>query len=171
MSPIYNKVSELKKDLFADKNFSDKDFSDKNFSGKKVSGKKVVFTNGCFDILHSGHIFILREAARQGDILIVGLNDDSSVKLIKGENRPVIDENSRAEILNALEMVDYVILFSEPTPENIIEAIKPDVLVKGGEYGEGEIVGENIAAETVRIKMKLGYSTTSIIEKMKREDK
>lgn len=148
MNPVYSNASDLKKELPA--------------------GKKTVFTNGCFDILHAGHIYILKEAASLGDILVVGLNDDSSVREIKGPARPVIDQKSRAELLNALEMVDYVIFFSEPTPEKLIKEIKPDILVKGGEYGEGEIVGEDVAGQTVRIKMKPGLSTTSIIEKIKR---
>ncbi|MEA3506279.1 MAG: adenylyltransferase/cytidyltransferase family protein [Elusimicrobiota bacterium] len=147
MNSVYSNASNLKKDL--------------------PEGKKIVFTNGCFDILHAGHIHILKEAARLGDILVVGLNDDSSVREIKGPNRPVIDRHSRAELVNALEMVDYVVFFSEPTPEKLIKEIKPDILVKGGEYGEGEIVGEDIAEKTVRIKMKPGLSTTSIIEKIK----
>lgn len=130
--------------------------------------KKLVFTNGCFDILHPGHIYLLEQAAQLGDLLVVGLNDDGSVKKIKGSARPVQEEQARAEVLSALKMVDYIVLFSEETPYRVIKELTPDVLVKGGEYGEGEIVGEDIARETVRVSMKPGYSTTDIIKKIRK---
>ncbi len=129
--------------------------------------KKLVFTNGCFDLLHPGHLYILNQAALEGDILVVGLNDDSSIKRLKGSNRPIIDQQARAEVVSALKMVDYVVFFSEETPYELIKELNPDVLVKGGEYGEGEIVGEDIAGRTVRVEMKPGYSTTEIVEKIK----
>ncbi len=151
MSAIFGSVEELLKNI-----------------NKIREKKRLVFTNGCFDILHPGHIYILSEAAKLGDILVVGLNDDSSVRKIKEKNRPVMDEKARAEVLGALEMVDYVVLFSEETPYRVIEKLKPDALVKGEEYGKGEVVGEDIVKETVRVKMKSGYSTTDIIEKIRK---
>lgn len=134
-------------------------------------GKKIVFTNGVFDILHQGHIQILSEAATYADILIVGVNADSSVKRIKGNNRPVNGENSRATILSALVMVDAVIIFEEDTPLELIKLIKPNVLVKGGDYTVDTIVGaKEVLANKGEVKiipLKEGFSTTAIIEKMK----
>ena len=130
-----------------------------------ASGKKTVFTNGCFDIIHPGHIYLLREASKHGDILIVGLNSDSSVKRLKGAGRPVMSQSSRAQVLSALEMVDFVVIFGEDTPIRLIEELKPDVLVKGSEYGEGEVVGEGAVPLTVRVPMKPGFSTTAVLEK------
>jgi D-beta-D-heptose 7-phosphate kinase/D-beta-D-heptose 1-phosphate adenosyltransferase len=132
---------------------------------ESAPGKKVVFTNGCFDIIHPGHIHLLRTASEQGDILLVGLNSDSSVKKIKGPARPVMDHDSRAQILLAFEMVDFVIIFDEETPLQVISALRPDVLVKGSEYGGGEIVGEDLVEQTVRVPMVNGFSSTDIIER------
>ncbi len=134
-------------------------------------GKKIVFTNGVFDILHQGHIQILSEAATYADILIVGVNADSSVKRLKGNDRPVNGENSRAIILSALVMVDAVIIFEEDTPLELIKLIKPNVLVKGGDYTVDTIVGaKEVLANKGEVKiipLKEGFSTTGIIEKMK----
>jgi D-beta-D-heptose 7-phosphate kinase/D-beta-D-heptose 1-phosphate adenosyltransferase len=134
-------------------------------------GKKIVFTNGVFDILHQGHIQILSEAATYADILIVGVNADSSVKRLKGNDRPVNGENSRAIILSALVMVDAVIIFEEDTPLELIKLIKPNVLVKGGDYAVDTIVGaKEVLANKGEVKiipLKEGFSTTGIIEKMK----
>jgi len=105
----------------------------------RAQGKKIVFTNGCFDLLHVGHIRYLRDAKKQGDILIIGLNSDSSVKKLKGPKRPLIPEAERAEILAALEPVDFVTIFSEDIPLKLVEAIKPDVYVKGGDYSEEQV--------------------------------
>jgi len=135
------------------------------------AGKKVVFTNGCFDILHLGHIDYLEKAKRLGDVLIVGLNADVSVKRLKGPERPINDEYARARMLAALHFVDAVCLFNEDTPGELIETILPDILVKGGDYTIETIVG----AETVMknggqvktIDLVDGFSTTSIIEKLK----
>jgi len=129
--------------------------------------RKVVFTNGCFDIIHPGHVRLLKEAAALGDILVVGINSDDSVRRLKGPGRPVQDEKSRAEVLKALSAVDAVVIFDEDTPLEIIKKIKPDVLVKGAQYGEGEIVGEESVVETVRIPMLKGYSTTAVIERIR----
>ncbi len=136
----------------------------------RLLSKKIVFTNGCFDILHAGHISSLSEAAKEADILIVGLNTDSSTKRLKGEGRPVNDENSRALIMASLAIVDAVTLFDEDTPLELIQAILPDVLVKGGDYTQDQIVGakEVIAFGGIIVINPIieGFSTTSIIEKM-----
>jgi rfaE bifunctional protein nucleotidyltransferase chain/domain len=136
----------------------------------RLLSKTIVFTNGCFDILHAGHIASFTEAAKHGDILIVGVNADASVKGLKGKNRPVNDENSRAIVLAALAMVDVVIIFSEPTPLELILAIHPDVIVKGGDYKIEDIAGakEVIAwgGQVVINPIIEGFSTTNIINKL-----
>lgn len=134
----------------------------------KQHDKKIVFTNGCFDIIHQGHIRYLQEAKRLGDILILGLNSDSSIKRLKGQERPIKDQDERALILSALEMVDYVTIFEDDTPYNLIEVVKPDVLVKGGDYLPENIVGREFARETVIVPFVDGYSTSSTIEKIKK---
>lgn len=135
-------------------------------------GKKTVFTNGCFDILHQGHIYSLSQAAREADILIVGVNADASVKKLKGEGRPVNDETSRALLLASLIMVDAVVIFEEDTPLEIITALKPNVLVKGGDYTLDSIVGaKEVMANGGRVVINPiipGYSTSGIIEKIVR---
>jgi rfaE bifunctional protein nucleotidyltransferase chain/domain len=128
-------------------------------------GRKIVFTNGCFDILHAGHVRYLKQARRLGDILIVGLNSDRSVSGIKPA-RPVNSEKNRAEVLAALAVVDYVIIFPEKTPYNLIKAVQPDVLVKGGDWKKEEIIGADIAKETRSLPFLKGFSTTGIIEKI-----
>jgi D-beta-D-heptose 7-phosphate kinase/D-beta-D-heptose 1-phosphate adenosyltransferase len=137
----------------------------------RLLNKKIVFTNGVFDILHEGHIASLSEAASHGNILIVGVNADASVKRLKGESRPVNNENSRALLLASLLMTDAVVVFEEDTPLNLISAVLPDVLVKGGDYTIETIVGakEVIAngGEVIIAPVLEGFSTTSIIEKMK----
>ena len=137
------------------------------------TNKKIVFTNGCFDILHVGHVQYLREAAQLGDILVIGLNSDASIKRIKGEDRPINKEQDRAEILAALEFVDYVVLFEEDTPINLIKAIKPNVLVKGGDYKKENIVGwdfvEQNGGEVKTISFVEGKSTTNIINLIKKK--
>lgn len=132
----------------------------------RKENKKIVFTNGCFDIIHSGHIKSLKYAKSCGDILIVGLNSDSSIKKIKGPNRPINKFKDRATVLSAIRYVDYVIGFKEKTPYNLIKSIKPDVLVKGGDYSLKEIVGREFAAEVRVVKLLKGRSTTKIIEKV-----
>jgi D-beta-D-heptose 7-phosphate kinase / D-beta-D-heptose 1-phosphate adenosyltransferase len=135
----------------------------------RINGKTIVFTNGCFDILHRGHIEYLNEAKNLGDILVIGLNTDGSVKRLKGESRPLNKQNDRAIVLSALSAVDYVVLFDEDTPHNLIKEIKPDFLVKGGDYTPEKVVGREFAGKTVIIDFVNGYSTTSTIEKMKTE--
>lgn len=132
----------------------------------KGEGKKIVFTNGCFDILHIGHIRYLKEAKRFGDILIIGLNSDSSVSSIK-QGRPIIPEEQRAEVLASLYMVDYVVIFDEDTPYELIKEIEPDVLVKGADWKMEEIVGSDIVKETYTIPIIEGVSTSKIIERIK----
>jgi rfaE bifunctional protein nucleotidyltransferase chain/domain len=137
----------------------------------QASGKKVVFTNGVFDLLHIGHITYLAKAAELGDKLIIGLNSDSSVKRIKGESRPVNDQNSRAVLLAALFFVDTITVFEEDTPHHLITTLMPDILVKGADYSVENIVGakEVIAngGEVKTINFVDGYSSTSIIQKIK----
>lgn len=133
----------------------------------RVKGKKIVFTNGCFDILHVGHIRYLKEARALGDALVIGLNSDKSVSVIK-PGRPVNPQDRRAEILAALEMVDYVTVFDEDTPYELIKLLKPDILVKGGDWKKEDIVGSDIAKETRSLPYVKGISTTEIIEKIKK---
>ncbi|HJW17477.1 MAG TPA: D-glycero-beta-D-manno-heptose 1-phosphate adenylyltransferase [Flavisolibacter sp.] len=136
----------------------------------RVLDKKIAFTNGCFDILHAGHIASLTEASMQADYLVVAINADISIKGLKGDNRPVNDENARAKVIAALSMVDAVIIFSEPTPRELIVEIRPDVLVKGGDYKVEEIAGAKEVMEwggkIVLNPIIEGYSTTSIINKL-----
>ena len=133
--------------------------------------KKIVFTNGCFDILHIGHARYLQEAKNCGDILVVGLNSDKSVRKLKGNSRPIISENDRAEMLSHLESVNFVIIFDEETPLNLIKKINPDILVKGGDWTIDQIVGSDIVikngGEVKSLSFIDGISTTKIIEKIK----
>ena len=128
---------------------------------EKQRNRKLVFTNGCFDLLHRGHVELLASAGRLGDTLVVGLNSDSSVREIKGVGRPLIDQDDRAFVLLQLRSVDYVTIFDEETPLEVIEALRPDVLVKGAEYGKGEIVGESFVegygGRVVRLVIIKGY--------------
>jgi rfaE bifunctional protein nucleotidyltransferase chain/domain len=133
----------------------------------KADGKKIVFTNGCFDIIHIGHVRYLREARALGDVLVIGINSDKSVSSIK-PNRPINPQTHRAEVLSSLEMVDYVVLFDEGTPYELIKLIKPDVLVKGGDWKKENMVGSDIAKETHSLPYVEGVSTTGIIERIKR---
>lgn len=134
-------------------------------------GKKIVFTNGCFDIVHLGHIDYLEKARNLGDKLILGLNTDASVKRLKGETRPVVNEYARSRMMAAFEFIDAVILFDEPTPLEVIQEIQPDILVKGDDYVVETIVGADFVmgkgGEVKTIPLVKGYSTTSLIEKIK----
>jgi D-beta-D-heptose 7-phosphate kinase/D-beta-D-heptose 1-phosphate adenosyltransferase len=133
----------------------------------KSEQRRIVFTNGCFDIIHVGHIRYLREAKSLGDVLVVGLNSDKSVSEIK-PGRPIVPQDQRAEVLAALEMVDYVAVFDEDTPYELIKLIKPDLLVKGGDWERKDIVGSDIAKETRSLPYVQGVSTSEIIEKIKK---
>jgi D-beta-D-heptose 7-phosphate kinase/D-beta-D-heptose 1-phosphate adenosyltransferase len=136
----------------------------------KKAGKKIAFTNGCFELLHVGHVQYLQAARAEGDILVVGVNSDHSVRQIKGPRRPVVPENERAEVLASLACVDFVSLFDEPDPLEIIRSLLPDVLVKGADWAKDAIVGRDIVeangGRVVRIPLTQGASTTSIIEKI-----
>ena len=131
----------------------------------KSQGKKIVFTNGCFDLIHAGHVRYLREAKSLGNVLVIGLNSDASVSTIK-PGRPVTPENQRAEVLASLEMVDYVTLFSEDTPYELIKEIGPDVLVKGADWNVDDIVGKDLVQEVRTIPFVDGISTSNIIKKI-----
>jgi D-glycero-beta-D-manno-heptose 1-phosphate adenylyltransferase len=132
----------------------------------RFQGKKIVFSNGCFDILHLGHIEYLANAADLGRALVIGLNSDASVRRIKGEHRPINDENSRAMVLASLSFVSAVVLFDEETPYELIKAIRPDILVKGNDYKPEEIVGQDIVlaigGQVITIELTEGYSTSAI---------
>jgi rfaE bifunctional protein nucleotidyltransferase chain/domain len=138
----------------------------------KAERKKIVFTNGCFDLLHVGHIRYLSQAKKLGDFLIIGLNSDSSVKELKGEDRPINSFEDRATLLSAIESVDLVIMFEEQTPENLIKDIVPDILVKGGDYNIEDIVGYQTViqngGQVKTLSFYEGYSSTNYINKIKK---
>lgn len=139
---------------------------------KRAQGRTIVFTNGVFDILHPGHVRYLRDARALGDLLIVGLNSDRSVRALgKAPDRPFNTEHERAEVLQALAFVDAVVIFDEETPHQIISALQPDILVKGADWGENAIVGRDVVeargGKVVRIPLAEGYSTTTIIERVR----
>ena len=138
--------------------------------GLQAGGKVVVFTNGCFDLLHAGHVSYLAAARREGDILVVGLNSDRSVRDIKGDRRPILRESERAEVLAGLAAVDYVVLFDEPDPLRLITALAPDVIVKGGDWPEEAIIGAQVVRDrggrVVRIPVLEGASTSAIIARI-----
>ena len=146
-----------------------RDFFSRN--ALKLHDRKIVFTNGCFDVLHYGHVRYLLEARKLGDLLVVGLNNDDSVRRLKGSTRPVNGENERAFVLAALSCVDYVSLFEEDTPEELIKIVRPDVLVKGGDYTIDNIVGADFVQRNggvvTTIPFVEGFSSTRIIEKLK----
>lgn len=139
----------------------------------RAAGKRIVFTNGCFDLLHPGHLHQLREARAQGDFLVVGLNSDGSVRRLKGKGRPLLDENARKELLESLRFVDLVIIFAEDTPEALIREVRPDVLVKGAEYAGEDIAGaeyvESHGGRVHLVPMLKGYSTSALLEKLERD--
>lgn len=138
----------------------------------KENGKRVVFTNGCFDLLHPGHVRLLARARKLGDILIVALNSDGSVRRLKGERRPIFNLQERLEVLSALASVDVVTVFNEDTPQQIIEEVVPDVLVKGGDWAPDQIVGretvESNGGQVIAIDFEEGYSTSGIIERIRK---
>lgn len=136
----------------------------------KRNGQRLVFTNGCFDLLHPGHIRCLEQARALGDVLVVAINADPSVRRLKGEGRPLVPQSERTEILLALQAVDYVVIFDEPTPLGLIRRVLPDVLIKGGDWGPDEIVGreevEATGGRVVSIPLAHGYSTTGILARI-----
>ncbi len=139
-------------------------------AAERAEDKTIVFTNGCFDILHAGHVNYLEAAAAQGDILVLGLNSDRSVKEIKGDKRPIINERHRAQVVAALSCVDYVVIFDEPDPETLIKAVNPHVLAKGADWSEDKIIGADFVkannGRVARITLEPGISTTIIIERI-----
>lgn len=130
---------------------------------------KIVFTNGCFDILHRGHIEYLQASKALGDLLVVGINSDDSVKRLKGSSRPINNQRDREFMLKSLECVDEVLIFGEDTPRTVIELLRPNILTKGGDYKVEDVVGHDIVPETYIIPLKDGYSTTSIIERIRND--
>ncbi len=136
----------------------------------KRKKKKIVFTNGCFDILHAGHVRYLAKARSMGDFLVLGLNSDKSIKRLKGKNRPIVPEGERAEVLSALESVDLIVKFTGDTPIKLIEAIGPDILAKGSDWASGKIVGEDFVksqgGRVARVRLVKGKSSTNIIDKV-----
>jgi D-beta-D-heptose 7-phosphate kinase/D-beta-D-heptose 1-phosphate adenosyltransferase len=134
--------------------------------------KRVVFTNGCFDLLHSGHVHVFQEAKKLGDVLIVAVNDDRSVRRLKGHSRPIFPLAERLEILEAIEYIDYLLPFSEETPQKVVAALLPDVLVKGQDWKKDEVVGrqevESAGGDVVLVPLREGRSTTSLLEKIVR---
>lgn len=136
----------------------------------KASGKRIVFTNGCFDILHPGHVRYLSEAKALGDFLVVAVNSDLSVRIIKGPKRPILEQQARAELVAALESVDLVLIFDEENPLRVIQNLLPDILVKGGDWAEREIVGADVVrkagGEVRRISFVTGFSTSDIIHRI-----
>ncbi len=140
-------------------------------SGARQAGQTVVFTNGCFDLLHRGHVHLLREAKAAGDILIVGINSDRSVQSIKGPARPILPATDRIELIAAMEMVDYVVQFDEADPYNVISALKPQVLAKGGDWSADKMIGADVVeregGQVIVIPYLEGFSTTKIIERMR----
>jgi rfaE bifunctional protein nucleotidyltransferase chain/domain len=133
---------------------------------EKRRGKKIVFTNGVYDLIHAGHVTLLEKAKRLGDILVLGINTDASVKRLKGPTRPIANQSDRAQVLAALQAVDYITFFGEDTPYELIQKLKPDILVKGGDYSTGQIVGRNLVKKVVRIPLVKGRSSSNIISKI-----
>lgn len=142
------------------------------FGREKRNGRQVVFTNGCFDLLHPGHIETLEKARSLGDLLVVGVNSDQSVREMKGAGRPIVPARERAEVLAALECVDGVVIFNEPTPREIVAALLPDVLVKGGDWASDQIIGreetEAAGGCVVSVPVVAGYSTSAMVEKIRK---
>jgi rfaE bifunctional protein nucleotidyltransferase chain/domain len=132
----------------------------------RAQGQRIVFTNGVYDLLHAGHVTLLQKAKQFGDILVVGLNADASVRRLKGPKRPIAPEGDRGLVIAALAPVDYVTFFNEDTPYELIKALRPDVLVKGGDYSTDQIVGRDLVKKVVRIPLVKGRSTSALIEKV-----
>ena len=138
----------------------------------RFQGKRIVFTNGCFDIIHEGHVRYLADARSQGDLLIVGMNSDASVKRLKGTKRPINPQDSRSAVLASLAVVDLVVIFNEDTPESLIQTIRPDILVKGGDWAVDQIVGGEFVkengGEVISLPFHTGFSTSSLVEKIRK---
>jgi D-beta-D-heptose 7-phosphate kinase/D-beta-D-heptose 1-phosphate adenosyltransferase len=143
----------------------------KKLPALRRQGKVIAFTNGCFDLMHIGHVKYLEEAGRGNRVLIVGLNSDVSIHRIKGSSRPIVVQKSRAAVLAALESVDFVVIFNEDTPYKLIAAIKPDILIKGADWKGKSVVGEDLVKKVEFVKYIQGFSTTDIIEKIIKSEK
>ena len=143
----------------------------KKLPALRRAGKTIAFTNGCFDLMHIGHVKYLEEASRGNRILIVGLNSDSSIRRLKGPQRPIVEQKSRAAVLAALESVDFVVIFNEDTPYKTIAAIKPDILIKGADWKGKSVAGEDLVKKIEFVKFVRGFSTTNIIEKILQSEK
>lgn len=133
----------------------------------KKKGKRIVFTNGCFDLLHPGHIKVFKEAKTKGDILIVAVNSDSSIKKLKGSKRPILKEKARIKILEHIDLIDYIVIFKTLTPYNLIKMLRPDVLVKGGDWQKKDIVGNDLVGRVYRVELSPDCSTTALIKNIK----
>ena len=145
----------------------------KKIASLRAKGKKVVFTNGCFDIIHVGHVDYLSKARQMGDVLVIGLNSDSSVRRLKGNGRPINKECDRAKVLSALYFVDYVTIFNEDAPELLVRKLKPDIMVKGGDWKDKKVAGADFVrsrgGKLVIIPLVEGYSTTSVVKKISKK--
>ncbi len=168
VSVSLDEIKDFEKTPFESKIKSKKE-CEKLLQKARISGQKIVFTNGCFDILHFGHIKYLEKARSLGDLLVVGLNSDKSVRSLKGKERPINSQFERAAMLAALYFVDFVVIFDELTPLNLIKALKPDILVKGADYKNKEVVGAEFVQRTELIEFEKGFSTTKIIEKIRKQ--
>ncbi len=140
----------------------------KKLSALRKRGRTIVFTNGCFDLMHLGHVLYLQKAKKEDRVLVVGLNSDQSTRRIKGPSRPIINQRSRAAVLAALESVDFVVIFNENTPHDLIKALRPDVLIKGADWKGKKIIGADIVQKVELIAYIKGFSTTQIIKKIKK---
>jgi D-beta-D-heptose 7-phosphate kinase / D-beta-D-heptose 1-phosphate adenosyltransferase len=165
-TPLY-KEELLKKIKKSSKKILSKKELTKLISDEKLKNKKIVFTNGCFDILHKGHLNYLKDASKLGDILIVAINSDKSIKKLKGKNRPINNEVDRAEMLSFFDFINYIVIFSEETPFNLLKDLKPNILVKGGDYVANNVIGKEFANEVKILPFVEGYSTSSLISKLK----
>jgi rfaE bifunctional protein nucleotidyltransferase chain/domain len=138
----------------------------KILSGLRRQGKRIVFTNGVYDLIHAGHVTLLEKSARLGDVLVLGINSDASVHRLKGPKRPIASQIDRVKVLSALTPVTYIAIFNEDTPYELIKALRPDILVKGGDYATDQIVGRDLVKKVVRIPLVKGRSTSNIIKKI-----
>jgi len=138
----------------------------KKLAALRRQGKRIVFTNGVYDLIHAGHVTLLEKSRRLGDVLVLGINSDTSVQRLKGPKRPIATQRDRIKVLSALEPVTYIAIFNEDTPYELIQALHPDILVKGGDYATDQIVGRDLVKKVVRIPLVKGRSTSAIIKKI-----
>ena len=138
----------------------------KKLAQERKRKRKIVFTNGCFDLIHVGHLNVFLSCKKHGDVLVLGLNSDTSVRRLKGPKRPIINQKDRALLLAGLMPIDYVTIFNEDTPGKLITLVQPDVLIKGGDWKKADIIGASVAKKVVRVPLVKGHSTTSLIDKI-----